>query len=329
MIAAFLEEPKSIKVKEITTPDPAYGEVRVKLHQIGICGSDVHLFLGHRKLDEPTIIGHEGIGFIDKVGEGVNSNRVGERVVIEPNIPCHKCEYCYTGKSTICPNKQTIGLNKAGCFAEYVVLPADYAWNIPSEISDEDALCIEPMAAALHALFKSKAKPGDVISVIGLGAIGLLLTHLALSLGYTVLVTEINADKLQLAIGQGAIAVESDMLEKTWEDNHVSVVFECAGAAKTVSLATAHAPRGAEIVLVGLSNAMAELEPLKIVRAGITIIPSLIYDHFYDYKRTIQLIKAGIIAPKFIISSYHKLEDLQNALELAASGKESKIIVKV
>jgi L-iditol 2-dehydrogenase len=337
MNAAFLNKPKEIQLKKVAIPKTRAGEVRVKISKIGVCGSDVHQYLGHRQLDNPTIIGHEGLGYIDKIGDGVTNRTIGERVIIEPNIPCHKCIHCMSGKGYICIHKRVLGVNEMGCFAEYISLPSEFVWKVPDEISDEDAITIEPMAVGLHALLASKAKPGDAIAVIGLGAIGLLLTHLALSLGYVVYVTEINTAKLNMAENIGAIPViatgDADEQAKTlntiWEKNSVVSVFECAGSAFTASLVTAAAPRGSEIVLVGLSGNLATFKPLKIAREGITIVPSIIYDHPFDFKRTLQLIKAKIIRPGFIISRYMNLMDLQAALEIAAKGDDSKIVITV
>lgn len=337
MKAAFLQAPRQVQFQDIPLPEPGVGEIRVRLKQVGICGSDVHLFLGHRLLEKPTIIGHEGLGYIDKIGSGVSGREVGERVVIEPNIPCRQCRYCWAGKGHICVNKRVVGLNEPGCFAEYIVLPDDFCWAVPDTISDEDAVTIEPMAVALHALFTASAKPGDTIAVIGLGAIGLLITHLALALGYRVLVTEISPAKVRLAEDLGALALcptgdsenQITTVAEAWLANDVCAVFECAGVAATASLATAAAPRGSEIVLVGLSGNLATFRPLKIAREGIHIIPSIIYDHPFDFKRTLQLMAARIVRPGFIISQQVALADLQSALELAAQGEDSKIVVSV
>jgi threonine dehydrogenase-like Zn-dependent dehydrogenase len=359
MKAAFLNKPKQLTLKEVKMPEPKVGEVRIKLKMIGVCGSDVHLFQGHRLLAKQLAIGHEGLGYIDKIGKGVTGREIGERVVIEPNIPCHKCRYCVSGRGNICINKRVIGVTEMGCFAEYICLPAEFCWKVPDTISDNDAVAIEPTAVAVHALLASKAKIGDTIAMIGLGAIGLLLTHLALALGYKVFVSEINENKLKMATDLGAIAVnfgfrvldfgnnpqsstpnpknteggtaeeQGAFLNKIWSENDVVAVFECAGSAFTASLATAAAPRGSEIVLVGLSEKLATFTPLKIAREGITIVPSIIYDHPFDFKRTIQLIEAKIIRPSFIVSRYVPLHDIQNALEIAAKGEDSKIVVTI
>lgn len=331
MKAAFLEEPRKITFQTIAIPEPKAGEVRIKLSKVGICGSDVHLFMGHRTLAKPTVIGHEGLGYIDKIGEGVEGRQVGERVVVEPNIPCHRCRYCQSGRGNICVNKRVVGLLENGCFAEYVCIPSEFAWPVPDDISDLDAVCIEPMAVAVHALFVSSAKPGDSIAIIGLGAIGLLLNHLAIRLGYKVLVTEINEEKLRKATEEGAIVANGDTqaLHTAWLANEVVAVFECAGSALTATLAAAAAPRGAEVVLVGLSEKSAEFTPLRIAREGITFVPSIIYDHPTDFKRTLQLIQRKVLCPSKIISSFAPLSTLQTALEKAAKGSESKIIVTI
>lgn len=333
MKAGFLTKPNTIEFLEVEMPEPKPNEVRIKLSKVGICGSDVHLFLGYRNLSQPTIIGHEGIGYIDKIGLEVFDRKIGERVAVEPNIPCKNCRHCLTGNGTICVNKRVIGLNELGCFAEYVVIPSEFAHSIPKEMDDADAVCIEPMAVAVHALFKSKAKPGDSIAIIGLGAIGLLITHLALKLGIKVFVTEIKENKLSMAKGLGANVVSAllhvDKISKIWEENEVVSVFECAGISNTATLAAAAAPRGSEIILVGLATEIANFQPLKLAREGIHIVPSIIYDHPFDFKRTIHLINARIISPSFIISKNMHLDHLQDALSFAAEGGETKVVIEI
>ena len=338
MKAAFLEKPGAIEIKNIDTASPAFGEVRIKLAKVGICGSDVHLFLGHRLLDAPTVIGHEGLGYIDKTGDGAGNRLAGERIVIEPNIPCRKCRYCQSGRGSICINKRVPGINEQGCFAEYICLPEAFCWPVPSAVSDEDAVTIEPMAVAYHALFSSSALPGDTIAVLGLGAIGLLVSHLALALGFKVLVSEPDQGKLNMAIKNGAIPVfstgsslteQSAEISTIWFKNDVVAVFECAGTAFTASLAASAAPRGAEIVLVGLSEKEASFQPLKIAREGIHIVPSIIYDHPFDFKRVIQLIERKIISPGFIISATTTLDNVAAGLLKATEGRDAKIIVEI
>ncbi len=185
-------------------------------------------------------------------------------------------------------------------------------------------------------MFRSKAKPGDTIGVIGLGAIGLLLTHVALKLGYRVIVTELMEEKLNRALTMGAVFAEggktpketSVKLEILYQKEGVTSVFECAGSSQSATMAIEAAPRGAEIILLGLSTEPAYFNPRLISRKGNNIVPSLIYDHPFDFQRCIQLIERGIIHPGFVVSKYFSVKNLTEALQEAVKGKESKIVVQ-
>ena len=321
MRAAYLTGPKVIEFREEAVPAPGPGELRIRLMEVGICGSDVHYFGGHRPLSGPTIIGHEGWGYIDAVGEGVQ-RVIGDRVVVDPNAPCGKCIYCERGQATVCPNKRTIGLNAPGCFAEYVLIPADFAHTLPETVSGTDAVTIEPTAVAFHALKHASLQAGDTIYVLGLGAIGMLITHLAIQRGIIVYVGELNSVLLDKAVSMGARTGD-------WQTADVRVAFECTGSAAATTALCADVPRGASVVLLGLSEKQASFTPLDLVRRGISIRGSLIYDHPEDFQSVIQLIADGQINPGQIISKYIPLADLEAGLIAASSGHPGKIIVQI
>ena len=321
MRAAYLTGPKSIVFREESIPEPGPGQVRIRLQEVGICGSDVHYYGGHRPLPEPTIIGHEGWGFIDAVGSGVDRT-IGERVVIDPNAPCGTCVYCARGQATVCPNKRTVGLNAPGCFAEYVCLPADYAHVLPDAVSAADAVTIEPTAVAFSALKHANLVTGDAIYVLGLGAIGMLITHLAVQRGLIVYAADLNQVLVDKAISFGAKTGD-------WQQADVRVLFECTGSAAATTQLCADAPRGSQIVLLGLSEKPASFTPLDLVRRGISIKGSLIYDHPVDFQAVIQQIVSGDIRPGQIISKYIPLSDVQAGLEAATQGHPGKIVVQI
>ena len=334
MQAGVLTAPRSIELQARPIPEPGRGDVRIRMKAIGICGSDVSLFLGHRPdLAFPLVMGHEGIGYIDKIGEGVSEYQLGDRVVIEPNYPCGRCEYCWQGRGNICPNKRIIGVLETGCFAEYAVVPAPFAWRIPDAISDDDAVVIEPTAVALHTLYSSPARPGDPIAVIGLGTIGLLVTHLAVQMGYTVLGYDRVPEKTALAANFGAIPVSAEattaQISDLWKEVRVHTIFECAGAAPAFTLAVEAAPRGAYVVVAGLADKPSALTEFSITRQGINIITSIIYQHPTDFRRTIGLIESGFLQPGRIISAKEPFQNLASAVQTASSGHHAKIILNV
>jgi len=336
MKVAVLTEPQKVEFRELPRPEPGPGQVRLRLKLASICGSDVHLYQGDwaKTMPYPVRPGHEGLGYVDAVGEGVTWFDIGQRVVIEPNFPCGQCKYCLKSKGNICPHKRITGVTEPGCFADYIVLPAKFAWPLPEHINNDDAVLIEPTAVAVHALRISKAQPGEAIAVIGLGAIGVLLSHIAIKQGYTVLATDQRINKIEWAERLGVIrpaitngTEPAAQLTRQWDEFEVAAVFECAGSAAATRLAIEAAPRGAEVVLVGLSSETTTFSPLQLTRKGNNILTSMIYDHPDDFGRTIGLIAGGIIEPRQVISRRYEFAEIAAALAAIAKGDEIKVVL--
>lgn len=330
MRAAFLSAPEKIEINETTAPHFADDEVLIKPIRAGICGSDISLFLGHRKPSAyPLIPGHEVVGHVTAVGKDVTKISVGQRVVVEPNYPCGTCTYCRTGRGNICPNKKSLGVTIFGCFAEQFVAPAEFVWPLPDTISDEDAVTIEPMAVSLHALWQSGAQIGDSIAVIGCGSTGLLLIHAAVSQGIRVFAHDKIESKMEMARELGAHASQSANISELWRDEGVTTVFECAGAAATVELALNAVPRGGQIILLGLSSSQVSFTPLKFVREGIRLSGSIIYDHPNDFARTIALVEKKVLSPGKIVSRTFPFNEISDAMKLASTGEAAKVLLKM
>jgi L-iditol 2-dehydrogenase/L-gulonate 5-dehydrogenase len=121
MKTTLLTERRKLEFRDIPRPDPGSGQVRVRMNAVSICGSDVHIYNGdwNSRVSFPARLGHEGVGCVDALGEGVIHMNIGQRIVIEPNFPCGHCRYCQRGKGNICPNKKIMGISVPGCFAEY------------------------------------------------------------------------------------------------------------------------------------------------------------------------------------------------------------------
>ncbi|MBI4787940.1 MAG: alcohol dehydrogenase catalytic domain-containing protein, partial [Chloroflexi bacterium] len=228
MKVALLVAPGKIEIGELPSPAAAAAQVLIRPSRVGICGSDISFYAGHRPLPYPALLGHEAVGRVVAVGDRVTKLVVGQRVTVEPNYPCGECAFCRTGRGAICPNKKSLGVNLPGCFADLFVAPAEFVWPIPDNVSDEDAATIEPLAVSLHALLLSGAQLGDTVAVLGCGATGLLLVQAAVAQGVRVLAHDKFADKLEMARGLGAMVIESADIAKLWQDENVTTVFECA-----------------------------------------------------------------------------------------------------
>jgi L-iditol 2-dehydrogenase len=330
MKAAILLEPKKITVGTIADPLPSPGEVVIRPERIGICGTDVSFYLGHRIVPYPFVLGHEVIGRITAVGEGAADFSIGQRVIVEPNYPCGACRLCLAGHGAVCAMKKSMGVNIPGCLSEFVSAPAEFVWPLPDSISDQDAATIEPLAVSMHALLKSGVQPGDTVAILGCGVVGLLLIHAAVAAGVRVIAQDRKVSKLEMArrLGAEIPSVDEDTAS-FWQRRDVVTVFECAGASATVELALNAAPRGAQVILIGLSSSPASFLPMRIVREGINIGTSMIYDHPADFESVIKMVAKGDLRPACVVTNTYSFEAVGEALQLAGTGEAGKIHIRM
>ena len=329
MKAAMLLAPRKIEIQEIATPRLGADEVLIQPEHTGVCGSDVSLYAGHRSAAYPLLLGHEVLGRVSALGEAVTRFHTGQRVILEPNYPCGTCSFCRGGRGNICPNKKSAGVTVPGCFAELFAAPDEFVWAIPDAVADADAVTIEPLAVSLHALWQSGAQIGDTVAVLGCGSTGLLLIHAAVRQGLRVLASDKLPEKTELARGFGAEVVAADDAAKVWRDENVSTVFECAGVTGTVELALNSAPRGSQVVLLGLAASPATFVPLSLVRQEIRVSGSIIYNHPADFARAIALVARGVLQPSRIVTDSLPFDSIDRALQLASTGRSGKVLVQM
>jgi L-iditol 2-dehydrogenase len=328
MKAALLLEPKKIEIGEINLPQLKDDEIMISPKYVGICGSDVSLFLGHRAPPTyPLIPGHEVVGHVSAVGKNVTQLAIGQRVIVEPNYPCGVCTYCRAGRGNICPNKKSLGVTISGCFAEQFVAPVEFVWSVPDTISDEDAVTIEPLAVSLHALWQSGVQIGDTVAVLGCGSTGLLLIQAAVSQGMRVFAHDKLESKLDMARQLGAQVDQNPDVSLVWQNEAVTTVFDCAGVSSTVELALSAVPRGGQVILLGLSSTKASFTPLKFVREELRVCGSLIYDHPNDFARTLALVENKVLSPKKIVTHTFPFNEIGHALQFACTGEAGKVLL--
>ena len=328
MKAALLTGAEKIIFCEIDAPPAGPDEIRIRPALAGVCGTDISIYKGHRPAEYPFVLGHEVMGRVTETGAGVTRFRIGDRVIVEPNYPCGSCALCRQGRGAVCAHKRAMGVNISGCFSEYATAPAEFVWPVPDAISDLDAVTIEPLAVSLHGLFRSGAKPGDSAVVLGCGVVGLLLIHAAVDMGLRVIAHDIFPEKLAMAQSLGAeIPPKNEDTASFWARKNVTTVFECAGVPETAELALSAAPRGADIVLLGLSSLPAKFVPVKIVRDGINILTSMIYDHPADFARAIELVAAGRLRPSKVVTDVYPMSNINEAIVRAASGTAGKVLI--
>jgi alcohol dehydrogenase/L-iditol 2-dehydrogenase len=273
-------EPRVLRlVSDWPEPRPGPGEVLVQVRGVGICGSDLALHAGRRQPPSfPWVVGHETFGEIAATGPGVDGNRAGQRVVVEPNIPCGTCPACRAGRTSACPHRKVLGFSVPGTLAERIVVPAAFAWPVPPDWGDGDAVCAEPLTVALAAVRRALAIQADTgrCLVIGAGSQGTLACVALAACGIAPAVLDPQPGRRALATELGARPAEP-------REGGFGLVFETSGAPAALAEAVDRAARGGLIVLMGLNSQPVPVVTQRIVQRQLTLMGSLIYDHPGDF----------------------------------------------
>lgn len=205
-LSFILEKPLSLKFEDRPVPElKSPYDVLINVKYTGICGSDVHYWqhgeIGPFVVKEPMVLGHESSGIVTAVGESVKTLKVGDRVCMEPGVPCRRCTRCKEGKYNLCPDMAFAATPPIdGTLAKYYSLPEDFCYKLADTVSLEEGALMEPLAVAVHITRQSAVKPGDSIIVFGAGPVGLLCCAVAKAYGAVKVVSvDINEERLQFA----------------------------------------------------------------------------------------------------------------------------------
>lgn len=320
MRAAVLLAPGRLSVVD-DWPEPVCGpdQVIVEIRDVGICGTDLGVFNGSRTVPElPWIIGHEAHGRIVEVGADVPPARLGKHVAVEPNYPCRVCGPCRSSAPALCLDRGSLALNLPGLLAERVAVPAHYAWPLPDGTSAEDAVCVEPLTVALAAIRRAGLTGTESCLVVGAGALGLLLVHALTGAGHPVAVLEPHAERLAQAVSLGATPAPAG--------TEFTVAFDTSGSAAGGAAALAQLAPAGRLVLVGVGQQPIPVDNRIVVRRGLTVLGSMIYDHPHDFPTTIDAITRDGLTPGVVIAATFPLDRAQQAFSTAPTRPGKSII---
>lgn len=322
MRTAVLHEPGRFELEERERPAPASGEVLVAVREVGICGSDVHYYrhgrIGEYVVRSPLVLGHESAGEIVAVGEEVDL-RVGERVTLEPGVPCRRCEACKRGEYNLCPEVRFMATPPDdGAFAEYVAWPADFVYRLPDAVSMREGALCEPLSVGIHAVRRGEVGTGDSVLVTGCGPIGLCAMEAARAAGATeIVVSDVVESKLAIARERGADvtidASEVDLLETVEERiDGVDVVIEASGADPAIEATVDCVRRGGMVVLVGLADeAEIPLDVLAVIDNELDVRGSFRYRN--TYPAAVELLAIGQVDVEGIVDFERSLANIEDA----------------
>ena len=238
MLQQVMTEPGKIIFREIEKPQPKAGEVLVKIMNIGVCGSDIHVYHGkHPFTKYPVTQGHEVSGLVEALGEGVDQFTIGQKVTIQPQVVCGECYPCRHGKYNLCEKLKVMGFQTTGTASEYFAVDAKKVTPLPEDMTLEEGAMIEPLAVAVHAVRRAGDVEGKDICVLGAGPIGNLTAQVAKGLGARkVMITDISDIRLAKAKEVGIdICVNTKdndfatAFVETFGPDKADVIYDCAG----------------------------------------------------------------------------------------------------
>jgi D-arabinitol dehydrogenase (NADP+) len=340
MKAVRYEAPRDFAVTDVPMPPVGPLDVRIKINQSGVCGTDVHLHHGTYIGVYPLTPGHETIGEIDEVGSEVTRFRVGERVTVNPNIYCGHCDYCLAGQLVRCANTEGMGVHRPGFFAEYASADHRQVFSVDG-LEPDTAVFAEPTACAMHGLETLGQRPGGSALVLGAGPTGLLLAQLIGSGGATsVTVADIVPFKLQTAAGLGVdktvhisrdAAANIDLLrDSSPNGDGYDVVVEATGVTAVGNICVPLTRNGGTVLIYGvtLPDERISVSPFELFRREITIKGS--YAEMTSFAAAIAALRTTRVRTDGIISHRFSLDDYGKALDTLTSDPTAhKVVIAV
>lgn len=323
--------PQDLRFVEQPQPTIQPNEVLLKLKQVGICGTDLHIYNGGMNVPTPLTLGHEFVGDIVEIGAEVTNIKVGDRAVAEHVVGCGKCTYCQQGKKNICKNPTVIGLHKPGALAEYMVLQSDLVYALPSELTYEEGVLVEPLSIAVYAVRKADVDVGDVVAVVGQGPIGLFVDQVAKAAGGIVIGIDKHTNRLDYAKQNNCIDAGINFTESNYQQEFqqaagkdgADVVFEAVGSDSSAELALELARPGGKVVILGVFEHNIQINMMNIVRKELQVQGS--WTCLFSFEQTINLLKSKKMNAQNLITHRYSFSDSIKAFEDATHDKANRI----
>jgi D-arabinitol dehydrogenase (NADP+) len=326
MKAVVYDAPRTYAVRDIPIPAVEAGEVLIKVGQVGMCGTDLHIHEGDFNAAFPLIPGHELVGVVDQLGDGVTAFRVGEQVTVNPNVNCGHCDYCRAGRLILCENLKGYGSNFPGFFAEYVAVPETLVFSVDGLAADT-AVFTEPAGCAMHGLETLALRPGSSVLVFGAGPTGLLLAQLIAHGGASsVTVAAPSAFKLETAAALGidrTVQISRDdaegniagLKQASPGGDGYDVVVEATGSTRVGDICVPLTRNGGTVLIYGVTRneEIVTFHPFDVFRREITIKGS--FAEISSFGAAIAALRGGRARTDGIITHRFSLDDYGKALD--------------
>jgi threonine 3-dehydrogenase len=326
-----------IWMDEVPVPEYGPNDVLIKILSTSICGTDIHIYnwdeWAQKTIPVPMVTGHEWVGVVEAFGDNVLDVKIGELVSGEGHLVCGQCRHCRAGRGHLCPNTKGVGVNRPGCFAEYLVIPVSNIWHCDPKIPKEVLSIFDPLGNAVHTALSFDLLGEDVL-ITGAGPIGIMAAAIAKHAGArNVVVTDINPYRLELAKKMGATRVVDvskeklpDIVKELGMVGGFDVGLEMSGSPHAFNDMIDVMYTGGNIALLGILPSNAGIDWTKVIFKGLTIrgiYGRIMFETWYKMQAMVQ---SGLdVTP--VITHKFKIDDYLEAFELMKSGNSGKVIL--
>ncbi len=324
----------AVETRTVEAPLPNSHQVQIAVKSVGICGSDIHYWehgrIGPYVVESDLVLGHEASGLVTAIGSDVTSVSVGDRVAIEPGVPCGHCYECRMGRYNLCPEVQFFATPPVdGAFAQFVVIDENFAHRVPDSMSFDEAALIEPLSVGVWACKKAKIAPGSRVLVTGAGPVGLMCAKVARASGaIEVTVTDVNLERLKAAAAMG-FTIHRSGVDQPLSEKSFTAVIECSGNVHAINTAIRAAAPASVVVLVGMAADGNVTVPVDVIQ-GRELWLTGTFRYAHTYPTAIGLVSSGAVIISDLVSASYDLDNVENALGHARKHPEDlKVIVRV
>jgi threonine 3-dehydrogenase len=323
-------------LEDVPEPECGPNDVVIKVKKTGVCGTDLHIFKwdewAQRTIPVPMHVGHECCGVIHAVGSQVSGYEVGERVSAEGHITCGYCRNCRAGKRHLCRNTKGLGVNRPGCFAEYVAVPASNVFRLPADIPDDIAAFLDPLGNAVHTALSFDLVGEDVL-ITGAGPIGIMAAAVARHVGARyVVITDVNDYRLSLAKKMGvtyAVNTRDQSLTEVMKELGMTEGFdvglEMSGHPDAFTQLLEVINYGGRVALLGIPEAPIAIDWNRVIFKGLVLKGIYGREMFETWYKMSSLLQAGMNV-SHVLTHRFSPEQFQDAFEVMRAGKCGKVI---
>ena len=326
-----------IWLQEVPVPEYGVNDVLIKIHKTAICGTDIHIYSwdqwAQATIPVPMTVGHEFYGEIVALGSEVQGLKIGERVSGEGHLTCGICRNCRAGKRHLCPNTEGVGVNRLGCFAEYLAIPASNVVVLPDNITGDQAAILDPFGNATHCALAFDMVGEDVL-ITGAGPIGIMAVAIARHIGARhVVITDVNEYRLDLAKKMGAtraVNVKKESLQSVMDElgmiEGFDVGLEMSGNPSAFNEMLNAMSHGGHIALLGIPPHETAIDWNKVIFKGLVLKGIYGREMYETWYKMIAMLQSGLnITP--VITHHFPIAEYDKAFQLMASGQSGKIIL--